>query len=222
MLLGKKSLFIVRTIRNTQIHCVGRMHSSVIHTNSVRTSQETHYFSVTKPNRLILFRETLVICCENHAEHTNTLCGQNAEFCNIYKFSSYLTGNTLRPRYKAQPVNAVKETVAVYCENHTEYINTLWGQNIEFIFVKIGGAYSIHWALQLGMWKVLPWNRYGLSLMNKWTVLSFASLVPPSSAKRHVRVWDRVALPIGLSMYWLGTICDISKLHLIVNSGSIT
>jgi hypothetical protein len=26
---------------------------------------------------------------------------------NIYKFSSYPTGNTLRLRYKAQPVNAV-------------------------------------------------------------------------------------------------------------------
>jgi hypothetical protein len=26
---------------------------------------------------------------------------------NIYKFSSYLTGNTLRLHYKAQPVNAV-------------------------------------------------------------------------------------------------------------------
>jgi hypothetical protein len=25
--LGKQSLFIVRTIRNTQIHCVGRMQS---------------------------------------------------------------------------------------------------------------------------------------------------------------------------------------------------
>jgi hypothetical protein len=47
MLLGKQSLFIVRTIWNTQIHSVGR------------------------------------------------------------KLSSYLTGNTLRLRYKAQPVNAV-------------------------------------------------------------------------------------------------------------------
>jgi hypothetical protein len=35
--------------------------------------------------------------------------------------SLYLTGNTLRLHYKAQPVNAVKETVAVYCENHTTH-----------------------------------------------------------------------------------------------------
>jgi hypothetical protein len=35
--------------------------------------------------------------------------GHKTEFLlnNIYKLSSYLTGNTLRLRYKAQPVNAV-------------------------------------------------------------------------------------------------------------------
>jgi hypothetical protein len=61
----------------------------------------------TEPNRLMLFRETVAVYCENHTEHTNTLCGQNVEFCNIYKSSSYLTRNTLRLHYRAQPVNAV-------------------------------------------------------------------------------------------------------------------
>jgi hypothetical protein len=28
----------------------------------------------------MLFRETVAVYCENHTEHTNTLCGQNAEF----------------------------------------------------------------------------------------------------------------------------------------------
>jgi hypothetical protein len=45
--------------------------------NSVRTSRETHCISATKPNRLMLFRETIVYC-ENRMKHTNTLCGQNA------------------------------------------------------------------------------------------------------------------------------------------------
>jgi hypothetical protein len=49
----------------------------------------------------MLFREIIAVYCENLKEHINTLCGQNAEF------SSYLTGDTLRLRYKAQPVNAV-------------------------------------------------------------------------------------------------------------------
>jgi hypothetical protein len=44
--------------------------------NSARTSQETHYVSATKPNRLMLFRETVAVYCENHTEHTDT---RNAE-----------------------------------------------------------------------------------------------------------------------------------------------
>jgi hypothetical protein len=43
------------------------------HTDTVRTSQETHYFSATEPNRLMLFGETAVYC-ENHTEHTFTFC----------------------------------------------------------------------------------------------------------------------------------------------------
>jgi hypothetical protein len=31
----------------------------------------------------MLFRETVAVYCENHTEHTNTLCGQNAEFSNV-------------------------------------------------------------------------------------------------------------------------------------------
>jgi hypothetical protein len=48
--------------------------------SSVRASQETHYVSATKPNRLILFREIIAVYCENHMEHMNALCGQNVGF----------------------------------------------------------------------------------------------------------------------------------------------
>jgi hypothetical protein len=41
--------------------------------DSVRTSQETHYVSATKTNRLMLFRETVAVYCENHTEHIYTL-----------------------------------------------------------------------------------------------------------------------------------------------------
>jgi hypothetical protein len=40
-----------------------------------------------------------------------------------------------------------RETVAVYCENHTEHINTLCEQNAEFYYVNAGGTYSNHWTL---------------------------------------------------------------------------
>jgi hypothetical protein len=48
--------------------------------DSVRTSQETHYVFATETSRLMLFRETVAVYCENHMEHTNILRGQNAEF----------------------------------------------------------------------------------------------------------------------------------------------
>jgi hypothetical protein len=50
------------------------------YTNPVRTSQETHSVSATKPNRLMLSGETVAVYCENRTEHTDTLCGQNVEF----------------------------------------------------------------------------------------------------------------------------------------------
>jgi hypothetical protein len=50
---------------------------------SVRTSQETHGVSATKPNRLMLFRETVAVYCENLTEHMHALCGQNDEYFNV-------------------------------------------------------------------------------------------------------------------------------------------
>jgi hypothetical protein len=51
---------------------------STLHNHRLRTSNPTHYVSATKPNRLMLFGETVAVYCENHTEHTDTLCGQNA------------------------------------------------------------------------------------------------------------------------------------------------
>jgi hypothetical protein len=43
------------------------------HTDTVRTSQETHYVSATKTNRLMLFGVRVAVYCENHTEHTNPI-----------------------------------------------------------------------------------------------------------------------------------------------------
>jgi hypothetical protein len=48
----------------------------LIYTGPVRTSQETHHVTATTPNRLILLRETVAVYCENHTEHTDTLCAE--------------------------------------------------------------------------------------------------------------------------------------------------
>jgi hypothetical protein len=46
-------------------------------------------------------------------------------------------------RYRTQPLMLFRETVAVYCENHTEHTDTLCGQNAEFLYVKAGGIYIV-------------------------------------------------------------------------------
>jgi hypothetical protein len=61
----------------------------LIYTNLVRTSQETHYVSATKPNRLMQFRETDAVYCENQTKHTNTLRGQNAKFYYVTAGGTY-------------------------------------------------------------------------------------------------------------------------------------
>jgi hypothetical protein len=53
--------------------------------NPVRTSQETHYVSTT----LMLVRETVAVYCENHTEHTDTLCGQDAEIWYVKAGGTY-------------------------------------------------------------------------------------------------------------------------------------
>jgi hypothetical protein len=55
--------------------------------HSVRTSQETYHVSFTKPNRLMLFGETVAVYCENHTERINTLWGEKAVKANgIYNY----------------------------------------------------------------------------------------------------------------------------------------
>jgi hypothetical protein len=53
---------------------------SEVYKNLVRTSQEKLYIFTTKTNRLILFRETEALTCEEHTKDTNTLFAENEEF----------------------------------------------------------------------------------------------------------------------------------------------
>jgi hypothetical protein len=78
--------------------------------NSVRTSQETHHVTVTEPNQLMLFQETVAVYCENHMEHTYT-----------YKLFPYLTGNISSHVTEPNRLILCGDTVAVYCENRTEH-----------------------------------------------------------------------------------------------------
>jgi hypothetical protein len=41
----------------------------------------------------MLYEETVAVYCENHTEHTDTLCGQNANFCSIEAGGTYCYGH---------------------------------------------------------------------------------------------------------------------------------
>jgi hypothetical protein len=74
------------------IYCVTALGAfNRLYTDTVHTSQETHYISATGPNRLMLSGESLVYC-ENHTEHTDTARTSQEKHC---------------LRCRAQSVNAV-------------------------------------------------------------------------------------------------------------------
>jgi hypothetical protein len=72
-------LAIIRSLTNISPLKTEFLHN-FFYINSVRTSQETHYVSAIKTNRLMRFREIIAVNCKNHTEHINILCGQNVEF----------------------------------------------------------------------------------------------------------------------------------------------
>jgi translation initiation factor IF-1 len=96
----------------------------------------------------MLFRETVAVYCENHTEHTNTLCGQNAAFWCVKDSVRTSQETHYFSTTKPNRLMLFGETVAVYCENHTEHTNTLCRQNVEFYCVKARGTYSNLWTLK--------------------------------------------------------------------------
>ena len=49
---------------------------------------------------------------------------------------------------KTSQLMLYREIIAVCSQIHTKHINTLCGQNVEFVNVKPGGTYSNHRALE--------------------------------------------------------------------------
>ena len=49
---------------------------------------------------------------------------------------------------KTSQLMLYREIIAVCSQIHTEHINTLCGQDVEFVIVNLGGTYSDHWAVK--------------------------------------------------------------------------
>jgi thioredoxin-related protein len=95
------------------------------HTDTVRTSQETHYISATKPIPLMLFGKTVAVYCENHTEYVDTVRTSHETY--------YITAT------KPNRLMLFGETVAVYCGNHRKQT-----------YVRMVSLYNLH-VLNLGI-----------------------------------------------------------------------
>jgi hypothetical protein len=63
----------------------------IITEHSVPTAKKTPHVSITKISWLVLLREIIAVCIENHTKPINTVCGQNAELfivkaCGMYSY----------------------------------------------------------------------------------------------------------------------------------------
>jgi len=77
----------------------------------------------------------------------NTLCGQNVEFVNVKPGGTYVWIQSVpRSKHKVSVIKSsqlmlCREILAVCSEIHTKHINTVCGQDVEFVNVKPGGTY---------------------------------------------------------------------------------
>jgi hypothetical protein len=101
----------------------------------------------------MVYRDVIAVCSQIHTKHihVNTLCGQNVELLNIKlvvplglegliyitrNFSPYRAVNTLR-LIKTSQLMLYREIIVLCSQIHTKHINTLCGQNIELLNVKL-------------------------------------------------------------------------------------
>ena len=94
----------------------------------------------------MLYSEINVVCSLIHTKHINTLCGQNVELLKlvVHIVTTGLKGLILC--YKSSRSMLYRRLSVVCSLIHTKQINTLCGQNGEFLNFKSGGIYSDHWA----------------------------------------------------------------------------
>jgi len=98
----------------------------------------------------MLYRKIIAVCSQILTKHTNTLCGQNVELLNV-KLVVYIVTNILQmvksPLKKTSQLMLYREIMAVCSEIHAKNKNTLCGQNVQLLNVKISGTHSNHWVL---------------------------------------------------------------------------
>ena len=87
----------------------------------------------------MLYREIIAVCSEIHIKHTNILCGKNVELLNV-KLAVHIVTTGLKgvkSVIKTSQLMLYREIIAVCSQIHTKHTNTLCGQNVELLNVKL-------------------------------------------------------------------------------------
>jgi tryptophanase len=88
----------------------------------------------------MLFRKVIAVYSQINKKHVNSLCGQNVELLKCQ------TGGTYCDHWAVKGYNSViktsqlmlyREIIAVYFQINTKHVNTLCGQNVELLNVKL-------------------------------------------------------------------------------------
>ena len=98
----------------------------------------------------MLYREIIAVCSQIHTKHINTLYGLNVELLNVKLAVHIVTTGIYRVKHSVRTARSTLSVsviqtsqlmlcveIAVCSEIHTKHINTLCGQNVELLNVKL-------------------------------------------------------------------------------------
>jgi len=89
----------------------------------------------------MLYREIIAVCSQIHTKHINILCGLNVELRMLnwrnINIQSVPRSKDSASVIKTSQLMLYREIIAVCSQIHTKHINTLCGQNVELLNVKL-------------------------------------------------------------------------------------
>ena len=151
----------------------------------------------------MLYREIIAaVCSQIDTKRVNTLCWQKVELLNVKLVVHIVTTGLQRVKSvtKTSQLMLYREIIAVCSEIHTKHINTLCGQNVEFVNIKLG-VHKVTTGLCRGPVASTPFCWHSI-----WGLFMVTDLCPirvsipaifPSSGYRSAKWPKRVAGSLG-------------------------